>query len=80
MSFDILVYSVRLLYLEVRVTPSLALTVFPLLPPWGSGLVVVTGRFLPRVVDAALRLLWEVGVVTQNAKSRLLLPSGGSLS
>ena len=31
-------------------------TVFPSLQPAGSGLVVVTGRLLPRVVDAALRL------------------------
>ena len=66
--FDIAVYSVRFLYLEVRVTPSLAFTVFPLLPPSGSGLVVVTGRFLPRVVDAALRLLCEGETGTAHMK------------
>lgn len=51
------VYPFRFRYLGVRVHHTgLAFTVFPLLPPSGSGLVVVTGRCLPCVVDAALRL------------------------
>ena len=78
--FREVVYSVRSCYLDARFKARLAFAVIPLLPPSGSGLVVVTGRLLPCMVDAALRPLWEAGVDTQNAKGRLLLPSGGSLS